>query len=138
MREILCVFRHTINLHRYLSSNRALFSHRSRCMQDPAPLPTDGPRSGEPLSQLALLAGLAAPQFFQSCAQRRSDALRQPAAAGQRIDAAHLAKLLEASLPDHAGTALRTRAALCILLLDPPGADRLALALNFARQILTF
>ena len=109
----------------------------------PADQPIDRPRLlparqrlDAKLQQLAALAGISTAQLFKSCLERATDALRQPASAGQLIDAADLAQQLEASLPEHAGTALRTRAALCLVLLDPPGSDRLALSLGYVRQVL--
>lgn len=100
--------------------------------------PTDPARQrlDAKLQQLAEHAGIAAPQLFKSCVERATDAHGQPASASQLIDAADLAQQLEASLPEHAGTALRTRAALCLVLLDPAGSDRLAQALAYARQVL--
>lgn len=90
------------------------------------------------LQQLAELAGISPPQLLKACLERATDAQRQPATAGQLLDAATLAQQLEASLADHAGTALRTRAALCLLLLAPPGSDRLAVSLGSARQVLGY
>ena len=104
----------------------------------PAPCERPLDRLDAKLQQLAQLAQLPTPQLHKACLERAADALRQPASAGQLRDAADLAQRLEASLPDHAGTALRTRAALCIGLLDPPGAARLAHSLAYVRQVLDY
>jgi len=103
----------------------------------PEPSPAPSPLLTK-LQQLAELAGISPPQLLKACLERATDAQRQPASAGQLLDAATLARQLEVSLPDHAGTALRTRAAMCLLLLDPPGSDRLALSLGYVRQVLGY
>jgi hypothetical protein len=103
-----------------------------------SPLLPARPRLETKLQHLAALAGLAIPQFYKACRERATDAQLQPASAGQLLDTANLAQRLEASLPDHAGTALRTRAALCIVLLDPPGSDRLGHTLAYVRQVLGY
>lgn len=104
----------------------------------PGPLFFAAPRLDAHLQLLAKLAGIAMTQLHDARLERATDALRQSPTAGQLLDAAQLAQRLEQSLPDHAGTALRTRALLCIGLLDPPGADRLAASLCYARQVLGY
>jgi hypothetical protein len=75
-------------------------------------------------------------QVNQASLERGQDAFRYPASNSQRNEAFELAAKMEASLPDHAGTALITRAELTILLLDPAGGDRLTEVLRRARLVL--
>lgn len=88
------------------------------------------------LQQLGALLGLTAMQVNRASLERGGNAYRNPASNSQRVEAYELALRLEASLPDHAGTALHTRAQLVMFLLDPAGCDRLTEDLRLAREVL--
>lgn len=88
------------------------------------------------LQQLGLLVGLTSGQVNVGSRERGVQAHRNPASNAARHEAYELAARLEATLPDHAGTALAHRAQLVMVLLDPPGADRLAEHLSQARALL--
>lgn len=88
------------------------------------------------LQQLGKMIALTPIQVTQASLERGGDAFRDPASNSQRAEAYELAARLEASLPDHAGTALHTRTELVMFLLDPAGCDRLTADLRLARYVL--